>query len=122
MKVAARTSMRGLGVVTIGSGGSAADFTFDPTTGLSNDPRLAFDLQDLTPAQLQTALTNPTGITGDLINLLNQSATGTGAGWLPCGSNGVACDANLPAAPTFAGIPLWLWVTIGAGAFLLLKK
>lgn len=76
---------RGLGLVTIGSGGSASSFHFDPSTGLSDDPNLAFDLQGLTPAQLQTALTNPSNVTSDLISLLNQSATGTGAGTLPCG-------------------------------------
>ena len=78
----------GLGVVQMRAGGNVSDYIFDPNTGLSHDPRLAFDLQDLTPAQLQTALSNPAGVTADLISLLNQAATGTGAGALPCGAAG----------------------------------
>ena len=43
--------------VVLGQGGSAASYSFG-TNGLSNDPRLPYYMQNLTPDQLQTAL-NP---------------------------------------------------------------
>lgn len=113
----------GLGVVTIGSGGSASSFQFDPTTGLSNDPNLAYDLQGLTPTQLQTALTNPSGVTSDLLSLLHESLTGTGAGTLPCGDpNGPDpnCNGGLPVS---TAVPTWAWVAgIAAIALLVFRK
>ena len=110
----------GLGLVTIGSGGSASDYSFDPVTGLSNDPRLAFDLQSLTPAQLQTALTNPSGVTGDLLSLLNQAATGTGAGVLPCGSAGSSDPNCMGGLPLGMSATAWgTWFLIGGGLLLL---
>src|SRR5271154_4893933 len=111
----------GLGVVTIGSGGSASSFQFDPVTGLSNDPNLAYDLQGLTPAQLQTALTNPSGATSDLLSLLRQPLAGTGAGTLPCGDpNGPDpnCTGNLPAST----VPTWVWIALAGTAALLVFK
>jgi hypothetical protein len=113
----------GLGVVTIGSGGSASSFSFDPATGLSNDPNLAYDLQGLTPAQLQTALTNPSGVTTDLQSLLYQSATGTGAGTLPCGSAGSSdpnCTGGLPTG--LSSVPVLVWVLGGLAVALLVLK
>lgn len=106
-----------LGVVGMGAGGNAGSYRFDPATGLSNDPQLAYYLQDLTPAQLQTALDggspNP-----DLISLLEQDLSGTGAGWLPCGT--AATPACGPATPNgLASIPVWAWVLLGTAVVLL---
>lgn len=119
----------GLGdaIVTIGSGGNASAFHFNPTTGLSNDPNLAYDLQGLTPAQLQTALTNPSNVTSDLSSLIYQSLTGTGAGTLPCGDpNGPDpyCNGGLPNSPNpLSQIPTWVWIALaGTAALLVFKK
>lgn len=54
IKHSRRPATGGLGVVQAGGGGSAGDFTF--YNGLSQDSRLAYYLQDLTPSQLQDAL------------------------------------------------------------------
>lgn len=110
--------VRGMGVVLMGAGGNAADYTFDPASGLSNDPKLAYYLQDLTPAQLQTALTNPSGVTADLTSLLNQAMTGTGAGALPCGSansNDPNCTGGVKSS-----MPSWLPLALGGVGVLLI--
>jgi hypothetical protein len=44
-------SVRRLGVVQAGAGGSASSYQFDPASGLSSDPALAYYLQDLTRAK-----------------------------------------------------------------------
>ena len=105
------TRVNRMGLVQAGAGGSAASYSFDPATGLSNDPQLAYYLQDLTPAQLQTALDG-----GDPSNqlqvLLTQESTATGAGALPCGTAG---NPTCGAAPTgLASIPAWAWLAGGA--------
>lgn len=100
-----------------GDGGYASAYSFDPATGLSNDPQLAYYLQNLTPSQLQTAL-NGGDPTADITNLLVQEATATGAGALPCGGpNNPSCA---PVA-TGTGIPSWvLWTGAGVGALLVI--
>jgi len=107
-----------MGVIVMGAAGSAAQYTFDPDTGLSNDPRLAYYLQDLTPAQLQTALDGKSP-NKDLISLFEQAVTGTGAGSLPCGSSGndPNCDSNAAAK---SGVPTWAWIAGAAGLGLVL--
>jgi hypothetical protein len=108
-------SLTRLGIVKAGDGGSAADYSFD-ADGLSNDPRLAYYLQSLTPAQLQVALDGGDPLPG-LADLLHQDITGTGAGSLPCGQPGNPCGA-IPGA--FAGIPAWAWIAGGIMATALL--
>lgn len=107
-----------MGVVTMGAGGNASSYKFDPSTGLSNDPQLAYYLQDLTPAQLQTALDGLSPST-DLNTVLYQDITGTGAGSLPCGSPGGTDPTCSGGKPTGLGtIPTWAWFA-GAGLFAL---
>lgn len=102
-----------LGLVTAGSGGNAGDYAFD-ADGLSNDPRLAQSLESLTPAQLQSALDGKDP-SADLLDLLHQDITGTGAGSLPCGAQGSTCG------PAAAPIPTWVWIAgAAAGALLLM--
>lgn len=110
-----RNAQRGrMGLVTLGQGGSASMYTFD-ADGLSNDPRLPFYMQSLTPAQLQTALNpDPTG------ELTYQQTLAANDEYVASGLNcdGTDCGATLPAS-----IPTWLWV-LGGGvlAFTLLRK
>jgi len=92
------------GAVGIGSGGNAGDYTYT-ATGLSNDPRLASYLQDLTPEQLQTALDNRDPSPA-LIQLLKDEQQGTGAGWIP--------DASGTPTPNF-----WMWAALAALALLI---
>jgi hypothetical protein len=106
-----------LGVITAGAGGNAGSYAFDPSTGLSSDPKLAYYLQDLTPAQLQTALDGQSP-SADLVSLFNQAITGTGAGALPCGS----ADSSDPTC-TGGGMPTTntnTWLIAGAAALILL--
>lgn len=116
--------------IQAGAGGSAADYNFNPpigapatpikdffinpqeptppdVAGLSNDSRLAYYLQNLTPAQLQTALDggDPSGA---LATLLYQDQTATGAGYLP--------NAAVPTSNPLASIPLWVWIAALAAA------
>lgn len=44
-----------------------------------------------------------------LLSLLYQDVTGTGAGELPCGSNGVPCG------PIDNGFPSWGWLLLALG-------
>lgn len=101
-------------VAFIGSGGSYTSYSFDPTTGLSNDPGLPSYLQDLTPAQLQSALSGGGTVTSDLSSLLIDDQTGTGAGYIPSG-------AALTTAAS--SIPTWAWIA-GGGllAVVILKR
>lgn len=97
----------------MGSGASALNFTFDPATGLSNDPALPVYLQDLTPGQLQIAL-NPDPSGSNTLTSSQEVITAlqTGAG-LPCGT-----AANPTCGPpSTSAIPSWVW--IGGGALLL---
>lgn len=111
------------GSIGIGAGGSASSYNF--TNGLSNDPQLASALQDLTPSQLQTVLTNPSGINADLIALNNQLISGFG---LPCGTvesgdpncNGGGGSPNSP--NPLSQIPVWGWLALGVGALFLIGK
>jgi hypothetical protein len=100
-------------VAQMGSGQSAASFSFDPESGLSSDPKLAYYLQDLTPTQLQQAFD---GQAPDLIGLLNQETTGTGAGTLPCGQPGNPCG---PAPPVNTPTNYLMWACIGLAALFL---
>lgn len=99
------------GSVGMNAGGSATSYSYD-ATGLSNDPQLAPYLQNLTPAQVQSALDGGDSVTGDLTSLLTQDQTGTGAGSLP--------DAG---GVTGSSIPMWAWLA-GGGilAFAVLKR
>jgi hypothetical protein len=107
-----------LGLVQIGSGGNASAYSFDSVTGLSKDNRLAFYLQDLTPAQLQTALDNRDP-GPDLKALLNEDLTGTGRGWLPCGS-GTDCGSAPPDDEN--KVNWWLVGVIGLVIVLAVKR
>lgn len=98
------------GSVGIGAGGSYADYSYDPKSGLSNDPRLISSLQFLTPAQLQTALDGGEYVTHDLVSLLTDDLTGTGAFW---------SGASSPPPTATNNIPIWVWVA-GAGMLTLL--
>jgi hypothetical protein len=97
-----RTIRARLGIVAAGAGGYAATYTFD-SDGLSSDSRLAPALQSLTPAQLQNALDGGDPA-ADLLSLLRQDVTGTGAGSLPCGT-----ADNPTCGPPPAPIPTWVW-------------
>lgn len=105
-----------LGLVTQCAGGNAGLFDFD-ADGLAADPRLAWYLQSLTRAQLQTALDcgDPTP---ELIALLDEERTGTGRGSLPCGSPDGAdpnCTGDTGRTPggILASLPTWAWVAGG---------
>lgn len=98
------------GSVGMGAGGSYTAYSFD-ATGLSNDPALASYMQDLTPAQLQSALNNADPTPG-LSALLIDEATGTGAGYLPSGAAQTTTSA-------FGSVPTWALVA-GAGVLGLL--
>lgn len=102
------------GTIGMGAGGSYTSYSFD-STGLSNDPMLAPYMQDLTPAQLQSAL-NGDDPTPTLSALLIDEATGTGAGYLPSGAAQTTTNA-------FSDVPTWAWIA-GGGilAFALLKR
>lgn len=91
------------GSVGEGAGGSYTTYSFD-STGLSSDPALAPYLQDLTPAQLQSAL-NGDNPTQELSSLLIDDMTGTGAGYLPSGAAQGTGSAN--------AIPMWAWIAGG---------
>lgn len=108
-----------IGVVTQGQGGSAASYTF--VDGLSQDPSLAYYLQDLTPAQLQTALDGRSP-TGDIITLLQQEQTATGAGYLPCGTPENPNCGPVSGGFSFSSLPTWAWLAGGAFAVLLLRR
>lgn len=110
-----------MGLVQAGDGGSAYSYSFD-ADGLSNDPQLAYNLQSLTPQQLQTALNGGDPLPG-LIAVTNALATGQG---LPCGttaSGDPSCSAAAASANPLANIPLWVWFASGGVlALLVLKK
>jgi hypothetical protein len=114
-----RLNGRPLGVVNAGDGGSATNYTFDQSTGLSNDPSLAPYLQNLTFSQLQTAL-NGQSPNADLSSLLYQDLTATGAGSLPCGgTDNPTCGQ--PGGDGGGGLPSsspWLWLGIAGVAIL----
>ena len=105
-----------LGLVESGDGGSAASYTFDDS-GLSNDPRLAYYLQDLTPAQLQNALDGKDP-TQTLVQQLTTDITGSD---LPCGtveSGDPFCNGGKPQGPKTPGlnlpnVPLTVWLIAG---------
>jgi hypothetical protein len=108
-----RTRAR-IGIVQSGQGGNASDYSFDPSTGLSNDPQLAYYLQDLTPQQLQVALTpDPTGDMQYQTTLASHNAYVTSG--LDC--DGTTCGANIP-ANTFSlpSVPTWVWIAGAAVA------
>jgi hypothetical protein len=112
-----------IGLVQQGAGGSAASYKFDPATGLSNDPALAYYLQDLTPAQLQTAL-NGQSPTADLMAVNNAIMTGAG---LPCGtteSGDADCNGGAATGSGFlSSIPVWAWIGgAGLAVFLVMKR
>ncbi len=116
---------RGLGVVMNGGGGSASSYTFDPKTGLSSDPRLAYFLQNLTPAQLQGALDGQDP-TSTVRQQLIDEQQGTGDFWLTCGQPGNPCgppaDSSAFSNPfSSLTIPSWVWFAGAAvtGVFLL---
>jgi hypothetical protein len=90
--------------VGIGAGGSYSSYSFNPSTGLSNDPALAPYLQDLTPAQLQTALDGGDTVTQDLSSQLIDDITGTGS---------FLTSSTAAATSSTAGIPLWVWIAGG---------
>jgi hypothetical protein len=118
--VAIPTRVSRMGLVAYGGGGNASGYQFDPSTGLSNDPRLSSGLQDLTPAQLQTALSGGDPYQGAM-SLLQQDITGTGAGALPCGdANGP--DPTCSGGNASAGVPVWLWIAGGGLVALLLLR
>lgn len=102
------------GSVGIGAGGSYTSYSFDPSTGLSNDPSLASYLQNLTPAQLQSALNGGNTVTEDLQSLFIDDLTGTGAGNLPPGAP--------PSNPSLSGIPTWAYFAAGGALLLLLVR
>jgi hypothetical protein len=112
-----------IGLVQAGAGGSAGAYSFDAATGLSNDPSLAYYLQDLTPAQLQTAL-NGQSPNADLIALNTAIMNGTG---LPCGtteSGDPNCDGGAAPGGLFGSMPTWVWLAAAAGlaAVLVVKR
>lgn len=93
----------------LGSGASALNFSYDPATGLSNDPTLPVYLQNLTPGQLQTALNPDTTGSSTLAmsqSVLQQLQTGQG---LPCGT-----PANPTCGPTGGSLSSWVWIAGGA--------
>jgi hypothetical protein len=94
-----------IGLVQMGQGGSALDYTFD-ADGLSNDSRLPTYMQSLTPAQLQVAL-NPDP-SGDLT--LQESISSHDA-YIASGVNcdDTGCGNNLPTP----SVPLWVWIAGG---------
>lgn len=101
-----------LGIVQAGGGGSASSYQFD-ADGLSQDPRLAYYLQSLTPAQLQIALDG-----GDPGPILQQTNTDlmTGEG-LTCGTPGNPTCGPAPGSSLFSGllngmtsVPTWVWL------------
>jgi hypothetical protein len=103
-----------IGLVQAGAGGSAGTYKFDPATGLSNDPSLAYYLQDLTPAQLQTAL-NGQSPNADLMAVNNAIVTGQG---LTCGtteSGDPNCDGGAAPGGLFGSMPTWVWIAAAAG-------
>lgn len=112
------TPQQAAGLVQAGDGGNAGVYQFGQD-GLSNDPRLAYYLQSLTPQQLQTALDGGDPLAG-LIQANSDLMTGAG---LPCGtaaSGDPNCTGGAPlSAYSFGGIlasvPTWAWLT-GAGA------
>jgi hypothetical protein len=114
-------TLRRLGDATdlLGSGGSALNYTFDPSTGLSNDPALPVYLQNLTPGQLQTALSpDPSGSNTLASSQAMITALQTGAG-LPCGT---PANPTCGPAPSQSPIPSWIWiggVALLAGALVL---
>lgn len=109
-----------IGLVALGQGGSALDYTFD-ADGLSNDARLPVYLQSLTPGQLQTALNpDPTG------NLAYQQTLAANDQYISSGLNcdGTDCGTTIPnPLSLFPSIPTWAWI-VGGGvlAFSLLRK
>jgi hypothetical protein len=106
-----------LGIVTAGAGGSAGNYSFD-ADGLSNDPRLSYSLQSLTPAQLQNALDGGDPA-ADLIDLLHADIAGTGAGSLPCGT---ADNPTCGPAPGFSSVAPWVWLAVGGLVLLTLAR
>ena len=112
-----------IGLVQAGAGGSAGAYSFDASTGLSNDPALAYYLQDLTPAQLQTAL-NGQSPNADLIAVNNAITSGAG---LPCGtteSGDPSCNGGAAPGGIFGSMPTWVWLAAAAGlaAFVVVKR
>lgn len=116
-----RDTPRGrIGLVSLGQGGSALDYTFD-SDGLSNDPRLPTYLQSLTPGQLQTALNpDPTG------QMTYQQTLAANDQYVASGLNcdGTDCGTTIPTGLNlFPSIPTWAWIAGGAVlAFSLLRK
>lgn len=58
-------------------------------------------------------------MTANLLQLLREDLTGTGAGALPCGSD----PSNPCGATSSSGIPSWIyWTIAGLGAVILLRR
>lgn len=116
-----------MGLVQQGAGGNAYSYSYD-SDGLSNDPQLAYYLQGLTPAQLQTAL-NGQDPTADLIAVNTALITGQG---LPCGTSASGdpnCTGGAPlSAFSLSGIlgsvPTWALIAGGGtlAALLLTRR
>lgn len=101
------------GSIGIGAGGSYTSYSFDPSTGLSNDPALASYLQNLTPAQLQTALNGGGTVTEDLQSQLIDDLTNTGSFW-----NAPTTTMNV----TASAIPTWAYFAAGGVLLYLLVR
>jgi hypothetical protein len=126
-RIAGRRGLGAAPLIQAGAGGSAGTYTFD-STGLSNDPRLAYYLQDLTPQQLQTALDG--GDPGPVLQqLLQDDMNGVG---LPCGTTASGdpnCTGGAPLSAysglgILSSVPTWVWLAGagGIGALVLLGR
>jgi hypothetical protein len=96
-------------------------YLFDAQSGLSKDSRLPYQYQDLTPAQLQTAL-NGGDPSQQLNELLYQDLNYSGAGTVPNGGG-----ANQPNQPSGnSAIPTWVWVAalgvLGGAVFIGVRR
>jgi hypothetical protein len=112
--IRARIGAAAPGSVGIGAGGTYTSYSYDPISGLSNDPQLAPYLQSLTPAQVQSALDGGSSVTSDLRSLLIDEATGTGAAW-----QGPQPPATLA---SLSSVPMWAWILGGGVVALLVIK
>lgn len=113
-----------LGLVTAGAGGNAGDYSFD-SDGLSNDPRLAYYLQSLTPSQLQAALDGQAPTAADILGP-SYSLTTCEQNYDPtiCGPGGPTTTNPLAMSlgfnlPSLSSLPTWAKVAGAAGAVVL---